>query len=74
MTIPANSWPVLSRSFETENPLEPVKAIRKIRHQYAERKLFLAHKNANLKSGARGLQARKELKAAEAKLELTQKM
>jgi hypothetical protein len=46
-----------------------VKAIRKIRHDEIEKQLFLAEKNANLKSGARGLQARKELKAVEAKLQ-----
>ncbi|CAG7978509.1 unnamed protein product [Penicillium salamii] len=61
----------LSKSFETEDPMQPVRAIRKIRHQKAEKHLFLAHKNASLKSGARGLQARKELKAAEIKLEAT---
>ncbi|CEN62552.1 hypothetical protein ASPCAL09185 [Aspergillus calidoustus] len=59
----------LSNSFETEDPLQPVKAIRKIRHDEIEKQLFLAQKNANLKSGARGLQARKELKAVEAKLQ-----
>ncbi|KAJ5704203.1 hypothetical protein N7493_011341 [Penicillium malachiteum] len=65
---------VLSKSFETEDPLEPVRAIRKIRHEQAGKKLFLAQKNANLKSGARGLQARKDLKAAEAKLESTEEL
>ncbi|KAL2858084.1 P-loop containing nucleoside triphosphate hydrolase protein [Aspergillus pseudodeflectus] len=59
----------LSNSFETEDPLQPVRAIRKIRHDEIEKQLFLAQKNANLKSGARGLQARKELKAVEAKLQ-----
>lgn len=70
----ANTVSVLSKSFETENPLAPVQCIRNIRHEQAEKKLFLAHKNANLKSGARGLQARKDLKAAEAKLESTQEL
>lgn len=65
---------VLSKSFETEDPLKPVMAIRKIRHEQAEQKLFLAHKNAHLKSGARGLQTRKDLKAAESKLDLTQEL
>lgn len=65
---------VLSKSFETEDPLAPVRAIRKIRHQETEKKLFLAQKNASLKSGARGLQARKDLKAAEAKVEATQEL
>ncbi|KAI2790985.1 hypothetical protein POX_c03838 [Penicillium oxalicum] len=60
---------LLSKSFDSEDPLEPVRAIRKLQHQQAERNLFLANKNANLKSGARGFQARKDLKSAEAKLE-----
>lgn len=60
---------VLSKSFDTEDPLEPVKAIRKIQYQQAELNLFLAHKNADLKSGARGFQARKDLKTAEANME-----
>lgn len=64
----------LSKSFENEDPMEPVRAIRKIRHQKAEKHLFLAHKNASLKSGARGLQARKDLKAAEVKLEAASEM
>ncbi|KAJ5162025.1 hypothetical protein N7492_007417 [Penicillium capsulatum] len=64
----------LSKSFENDNPLDPVRAIRKVRHQQAENKLFLAHKNANLKSGARGLQARKDLKAAESKVEITREL
>ncbi|KAE8366315.1 P-loop containing nucleoside triphosphate hydrolase protein [Aspergillus caelatus] len=59
----------LSKSFETEDPLEPVGAIRKVRHDKAGKELFLAQKNANLKSGARGLQARKDLKAAENKFQ-----
>ncbi|KAJ5712035.1 hypothetical protein N7488_006191 [Penicillium malachiteum] len=65
---------VLSKSFETDDPLEPVRAIRKIRYEQAAKKLFLAQKNANLKSGARGLQARKDLKASEAKLESTEEL
>ncbi|KAJ5088538.1 hypothetical protein N7456_012154 [Penicillium angulare] len=64
----------LSKCFDTEDPLMPVRAIRKIRHEQARKKLFLAQKNANLKSGARGLQARKDLKTAEAKLESTQEL
>lgn len=65
---------VLTKSFETGNPLAPVRALRKIRHQQAEKKLFLAQKNASLKSGARGLQARKDLKTAEGRVESTAEM
>ncbi|KAJ5819097.1 hypothetical protein N7474_004688 [Penicillium riverlandense] len=64
----------LSKAFETEDPLEPVRAIRKIRHQETEKHLFLAHKNASLKSGARGLQARKDLKAAELKVDASREL
>ncbi|KAJ5625183.1 hypothetical protein N7510_001492 [Penicillium lagena] len=61
-------------SFETEDPLEPVRAIRNIRFQQMEKQLFLAHKNASLKSGARGLQARKDLKAAELKVDTSREL
>ncbi|OJJ34809.1 hypothetical protein ASPWEDRAFT_154237 [Aspergillus wentii DTO 134E9] len=59
----------LSKSFETEDPLEPVKAIRKVHHENLQKQLFLAQRNASLKSGARGLQARKDLKSAESKVQ-----
>ncbi|KAJ5994835.1 hypothetical protein N7481_001812 [Penicillium waksmanii] len=62
---------LLSKSFETEDPIHPVRAIREIRHEQATKKLFLAQKMANLKSGTRGLQARKDLKAAESNLEIS---
>ncbi|KAL4788567.1 P-loop containing nucleoside triphosphate hydrolase protein [Aspergillus varians] len=62
----------LLKSFETEDPLQPVRGIRKIRHDDIEKHLFLAQKNASLKSGARGLQARKELKSVELKLQASQ--
>lgn len=60
---------VLSKSFESDDPLQPVKAIRTVRHDDVEKQLFLAQKMASLRSGARGLQARKELRSAEARLE-----
>lgn len=65
---------VLSKTFETEDPLQPVKGIRKIRHDDIEKQLFLAQKNASLKSGARGLQARKELKSVETKLQTSKEL
>ncbi|KAJ5378563.1 hypothetical protein N7509_011682 [Penicillium cosmopolitanum] len=65
---------LLSKSFETEDPIHPVRAIREIRHEQATKKLFLAQKMANLKSGTRGLQARKDLKAAESNLETSQEI
>ncbi|RAL05455.1 ABC-F family ATP-binding cassette domain-containing protein [Aspergillus ibericus CBS 121593] len=59
---------LLSKSFDSDDPLQPVRAIRAVRHAEAERNLFLAQKMAHLKSGARGLQARKELKSAESRM------
>lgn len=47
--------------------MSPVRAIRTIRDEQAQKHLFLAQKNASLKSGARGLQARKDLRVAEDK-------
>ncbi|GAD95027.1 hypothetical protein PVAR5_3663 [Paecilomyces variotii No. 5] len=58
---------LISTSFDSVDPLQPVFAIRKLRLQQAEEELSLAKKNASFKSGARGLQARKDLKAAEEK-------
>ncbi|THC89214.1 hypothetical protein EYZ11_011333 [Aspergillus tanneri] len=58
---------LLSKSFETDDPLQPVNAIRRVRHDMVEKQLFLAQKNASLKSGVRGLQARKDLKSVESK-------
>ncbi|KAH8433552.1 uncharacterized protein LDX57_011187 [Aspergillus melleus] len=60
---------LLSKSFETDDPLQPVHAIRRVQHDTTEKRLFLAQKNASLKSGARGLQARKDLKLMESKHE-----
>ncbi|KAJ9196711.1 hypothetical protein DTO021D3_5181 [Paecilomyces variotii] len=62
---------LISSSFESDDPLQPVFAIRKSRLQQVEEELSLARKNASFKSGARGLQARRDLKAAEAKLEIS---
>ncbi|KAL4809294.1 P-loop containing nucleoside triphosphate hydrolase protein [Aspergillus unguis] len=64
----------LSKSLETEDPLRLVEDIRRIRHEDVEKELFLAQKNASLKSGARGLQARKELKAVEAKVKASKEL
>ncbi|DAA74158.1 TPA_exp: Uncharacterized protein A8136_3656 [Trichophyton benhamiae CBS 112371] len=61
---------ILSQALEDhEDPLAPAKAIRQLRHETCQHQLFLAQKNASLRSGARGLQARKDLKTAENRLE-----
>ncbi|RHZ47969.1 hypothetical protein CDV55_100606 [Aspergillus turcosus] len=65
---------LLSKSFETDDPVAPVRAIRRLRHDDIEKQLFLAQKNASLKSGARGLQARKDLKAAEARYQASKEL
>ncbi|EEH09620.1 ATP-binding cassette protein [Histoplasma capsulatum G186AR] len=60
---------VLSHALEeTGDSLEPVRAIRQLRHEELERELFLAQKNASLRSGSRGMQARKDLKVIEQKV------
>ncbi|KAG5300421.1 ATP-binding cassette protein [Histoplasma ohiense] len=60
---------VLSHALEeTGDSLEPVRAIRQLRHEELERELFLAQKNASLRSGSRGMQARKDLKVVEQKV------
>ncbi|KAL3481929.1 P-loop containing nucleoside triphosphate hydrolase protein [Aspergillus californicus] len=64
----------LSKTFEIDDPLQPVRGIRKIRHDDIEKQLFLAYKMANLRSGARGLQARKELKSVESKLQISKEL
>ncbi|KAK2846427.1 hypothetical protein FQN49_005732 [Arthroderma sp. PD_2] len=61
---------ILSLALEGhEDSLAPVKAIRQLRHEARQHELFLTQKNASLRSGARGLQARKDLKIAENKAE-----
>lgn len=53
---------------DQERSLGPVRAIRQLRHERHKHELSLAQKNANFRSGARGLQARKDLKIAEGKV------
>ncbi|EEH38817.2 hypothetical protein PAAG_08544 [Paracoccidioides lutzii Pb01] len=40
---------------ETEDPWEPVRATRQLRHEELERELFPAQKNVSLRSGSRGI-------------------
>jgi hypothetical protein len=51
-----------------------VRAIRRVRHDEIEKQLFLAQKNASLKSGARGLEARKDLKSSEARYQASKEL
>jgi len=45
----------------TENPYGALRALRKVRHERMQRRLFILDKEARLRSGTRGLQARKAL-------------
>ncbi len=49
----------LSQGVESPNPLEAVRSLRKIRRERLQKDLFLKAKDAKLRSGARGMQARK---------------
>ncbi|MCJ1308183.1 hypothetical protein MMC25_001835 [Agyrium rufum] len=61
---------VLSEAVEdVNNPLAAVRAVRKLRYQKMEKDLFEAQKIAQLRSGARGYDARKDLIVSENKLE-----
>ncbi|KAI0411987.1 ABC transporter [Xylaria grammica] len=55
----------LSRGVESANPLDALRSFRKIQRERLQRDLFLKAKDAKLRSGARGMQARKALTAAE---------
>ncbi|KAH8164871.1 hypothetical protein CIB48_g3370 [Xylaria polymorpha] len=56
---------LLSRGIESTNPLDAVRRLRKIRHERLQKELFMKAKDAKLRSGARGMQARKVLMAME---------
>lgn len=56
---------LLSTGLNSPAPLGGVKALRALKHERLQRKLFLLDKDARLRSGARGLQARKALQAFE---------
>ncbi|KAJ2990250.1 hypothetical protein NUW58_g3047 [Xylaria curta] len=55
----------LSRGVESTDPFDGVRSLRKIRRERLQKDLFLKAKDAKLRSGARGMQARKALIAAE---------
>ncbi|KAJ1333435.1 ATP-binding cassette subfamily F member 3 [Microdochium nivale] len=60
---------LLSRAVESTNPLGAVKGLRKLKYERLQQELFLKDKDARLRSGARGLQARKALKEMEKKVQ-----
>ncbi|KAI1124161.1 ABC transporter [Nemania abortiva] len=60
---------VLSRGIESNNVYGPLRALREVRYGRLQRELFLKDKDARLRSGARGMAARKALIATEKELE-----
>ncbi|KAK5633207.1 hypothetical protein RRF57_008921 [Xylaria bambusicola] len=55
----------LSQAVESTNPFDAIRSLRRIRRERLQKDLFLKAKDAKLRSGARGMQARKALIAAE---------
>ncbi|KAI0967604.1 ABC transporter [Xylaria arbuscula] len=55
----------LSNGVESTNPFDAIRSLRKIQRERLKKDLFLKAKDAKLRSGARGMQARKALIAAE---------
>ncbi|KAI8959959.1 P-loop containing nucleoside triphosphate hydrolase protein [Daldinia sp. FL1419] len=58
---------VLSRGIDDGDPYSALRAFRKVQHGRLQKELFLKDKDARLRSGARGMQARKALIAIEKK-------
>ncbi|KAF4811411.1 putative ABC transporter ATP-binding protein [Colletotrichum tropicale] len=55
----------LSDGINSTDPYATVRAVRALRHEHNQKRLFQFDKNARLRSGDRGLAARKQLKAFE---------
>ncbi|KAI6769289.1 hypothetical protein HG531_010393 [Fusarium graminearum] len=55
----------LTEGINASDPSAPVKALRQLKHQRHQERLFRLDKDARLRSGARGMQARKALTAYE---------
>ncbi|RSL49436.1 hypothetical protein CEP53_009160 [Fusarium sp. AF-6] len=55
----------LSEGVNAPDPFAPVRALRRLKHQKHQKRLFRLDKDARLRSGARGMQARKALTAYE---------
>ena len=50
---------------DASDPYSPVRALRGLKHERMQRRLFRLDKDARLRSGMRGLDARKSLKRFE---------
>jgi hypothetical protein len=60
---------VLSKGVDDHNdPLAPLRALRQVRHERLKKELFELDKDARLRSGTRGMAARKALIAFEKKV------
>lgn len=55
----------LTEGINASDPFTPVKALRHLKHRKHQERLFRLDKDARLRSGARGMQARKALTAFE---------
>ncbi|KAK4034563.1 ABC transporter F family member 3, partial [Parachaetomium inaequale] len=51
----------LSAGVNSTDPYDAIRSLRKLRHERMQKRLFVLDKDARLRSGARGLQARKAL-------------
>lgn len=60
---------VLSRGVDSAHAYGALHGLRKVRHERLQKELFLKDKDARLRSGARGMQARKALIAMEKEVE-----
>lgn len=65
LMCPLASSPVLSKGVGAADAAAPVRALRAVKHVRLQRRLFRLDKQARLRSGARGMQARKALVAFE---------
>ena len=62
---PADLPQALSEGVDATDPHAPIRALRRLKHERLQKKLFQLDKDARLRSGARGMQARKALVAFE---------
>lgn len=56
---------VLSEGIDSADDIKIARSLRQVRHERMQKRLFVLDKMARLRSGARGMQARKELIAFE---------
>lgn len=56
---------MLADGVDASDPYAPIRALRGLKHEKLQKRLFLVDKEARMRSGARGLQARKALVAFE---------